>query len=51
MAGMVNHAVNNETAKITDTIYLARDTVMEHPSGFFDPSVHQDRMPFHHMTQ
>ena len=29
MAGTVNHAMNNETAKITDTIYLARDTVME----------------------
>ena len=29
MAGMVNHATNSETAKITDTIYLARDTVME----------------------
>ena len=29
MAGTVNHATNNETAKITDTIYLARDTVME----------------------
>ena len=29
MAGMVNHATNNETAKITDTIYLPRDTVMK----------------------
>ena len=29
MAGTVNHTTNNETAKITDTIYLARDTVME----------------------
>ena len=29
MAGTVNHATNNETAKITDTIYLAPDTVME----------------------
>ena len=29
MVGTVNHATNNEAAKITDTIYLARDTVME----------------------
>ena len=29
MAGTVNHATNNETAKITDNIYLARHTVME----------------------
>ena len=29
MAATVNHATNNETAKITDTIYLAHDTVME----------------------
>ena len=29
MAGMVNHATNSEIAKITDTIYLAHDTVME----------------------
>ena len=29
MAGTVNHATNNETAKITDTIYLACDTVMK----------------------
>ena len=29
MAGTVNHATNNETVKITDTIYLACDTVME----------------------
>ena len=29
MAGTVNHATNNEMAKITDTIYLAHDTVME----------------------
>ena len=29
MAGTVNHATNNETVKITDTIYLAPDTVME----------------------
>ena len=29
MAGTVNHATNNETAKITDTIYLEHDTVMK----------------------
>ena len=29
MAGMVNHVMNNETAKITDTIYLTRDIVIE----------------------
>ena len=29
MADTVNHATNNEIAKITDTIYLACDTVME----------------------
>ena len=29
MAGTVNHATKNETVKITDTIYLAHDTVME----------------------
>ena len=29
MAGTVNHAMNNKMAKITDTIYLAHDTVME----------------------
>ena len=29
MAGTVNQVTNNETAKITDTIYLERDTVME----------------------
>ena len=29
MAGTVNHAMNNETAKITNAIYLARDNVME----------------------
>jgi len=29
MAGTVNHATNNETAKITDSVYLARGTVME----------------------
>ena len=29
MAGTINHATNNKTAKITDTIYLACDTVME----------------------
>ena len=29
MAGTVNHGTNNEMAKITDTIYLARDAVME----------------------
>ena len=28
-AGTVNHATKNETAKITDTIYFTRDTVME----------------------
>ena len=26
---MVNYATNNETAKVTDTIYLARDIVMQ----------------------
>ena len=29
MAGAVNHGMNNETVEITDTIYLAHDTVME----------------------
>ena len=29
MAGTVNHAMNNEMAKITDTVYLACDTVIE----------------------
>ena len=29
MAGTVNHATNNETAKITDINSLACDTVME----------------------
>ena len=29
MAGTVNHATNNEMAKITDTIYFAHDTVTE----------------------
>ena len=29
VACMVNLATNNETTKITDTIYLARDTVVE----------------------
>ena len=29
MAGTINHVTNNETAKITGTIYLACDTVLE----------------------
>ena len=29
MAGTVNHVTNNETAKITDNIYMPHDTVME----------------------
>ena len=29
LAGTVNHATNNEMAKITDSVYLARGTVME----------------------
>ena len=29
MVGTVNHATNNEMAKITDTTYLACDTAME----------------------
>ena len=33
MAGMVNHAMNNETAKITDTIYLAHDTACDGKRG------------------
>ena len=38
MAGTVNHATNNETAKITDTIYLAHDTVMEERRGWGEQS-------------
>ena len=38
MAGMVNHATNNETAKITDTIYLPRDTVMKEGRGWGEES-------------
>ena len=29
MAGTVNHAVNNEMVKITNSVYLAHGTVME----------------------
>ena len=29
MAGMVNHVMNNETAKIPNSIYFACDTLME----------------------
>ena len=29
MAGMVNHAMNNETTKIPNSTYFARDTLME----------------------